>query len=140
MSHELEEGLELSLDFQKLLKIAESGLEVIPVAVQDAQSGEVLVIAFANQEALDYTLQHKVAAFWSTSRNELWVKGATSGQKLSVREVRVNCEQNSLLYLVDLQDQGACHTKDSNGQYRKSCFYRAINKMNLRFTYNIKDK
>jgi len=140
MSRELEEGLDLALDFTKLLTIAQDGLEVIPVAVQDAQSGEVLIVAFANRQALEYTLEHKVATFWSTSRNELWVKGKSSGQTLAVREVRVNCEQNSLLYLVDIKDQGACHTKGPDGRYRKSCYYRAIDKTNLRFTYNIKDK
>lgn len=141
MSHELEEGLELSLDFNKLLTISQSGLAVIPVAVQDIKSRELLIVAFVNREALEYTLEHKVAAFWSTSRNELWIKGKTSGQTLNVCEIRVNCEQNSLLYLVEIKNEGACHTKEADGRYRKSCFYRAIhNKDNLRFTYNIKDK
>ena len=79
LSHEeLEEGAVLSLDFDKLAKVAACGQALVPVAVQDADSLELLIVAYANREAFDYTLEHGVAAFWSTSRNELWVKGATS--------------------------------------------------------------
>ncbi|MBN1399554.1 MAG: phosphoribosyl-AMP cyclohydrolase, partial [Anaerolineae bacterium] len=70
--------------------------------------------------------EHGVAAFWSTSRNELWVKGATSGDTLQVVEVRVNCEQNSLLYIVRPLGAGACHTKTLDGHTRMSCYYRRI--------------
>ncbi len=96
----LEEGSELQLDFTKLQKIAKTQLLVVPVVVQDADSHEVLVVAYANQQALDHSLKTGVATFWSTSRNDLWIKGATSGDTLEVVDVRVNCEQNSLLYLV----------------------------------------
>ena len=98
----------------------------MPVVVQDADSHEVLVVAYANQQALDYTLAHGIATFWSTSRNELWIKGATSGDKLELVEVRVNCEQNSLLYLVRPLGEGVCHTKDADGRARHSCYYRRI--------------
>jgi phosphoribosyl-AMP cyclohydrolase len=74
-----------------------------------------------------------VAAFWSTSRDELWVKGATSGDTLELVEVRVNCEQNSLLYLVKPLGQGACHTKGADGQARPSCYYRRIKDGRLQF-------
>jgi phosphoribosyl-AMP cyclohydrolase len=60
------------------------------------------------------------------SRNELWIKGATSGNTLELIDVRVNCEQNSLLYLVRLTKGGACHTKDADGQARSGCYYRRI--------------
>jgi len=123
---DLEEGRELQLDFEKLAKVAQTGVPVLPVVVQDANTGEVLIVAYANQEALDYTLAHEIAAFWSTSRNELWVKGATSGDHLRLVEVRVNCEQNSLLYLVEPLGKGACHTKDAAGRTRTSCYYRRI--------------
>ena len=126
MSHTLEEGQNLSLDFDKLKKIALTDAAVVPVAVQDADSKDVLIIAYANETALAYTLEHGVAAFWSTSRNELWVKGATSGDTLQVVEVRVNCEQNSLLYMVRLLGAGACHTKDAEGRTRASCYYRRL--------------
>ena len=123
---ELEEGRELHLDFDKLAKVAQTGVPVLPAVVQDARTGEVLIVAYVNQEALEYTLEQGVAAFWSTSRNELWVKGATSGDSLRLVEVRVNCEQNSLVYLVEPLGQGACHTKDAGGNTRVSCYYRRI--------------
>jgi len=122
----LEEGRELQLDFDKLAKVAQTGVPVLPAVVQDARTGEVLIVAYVNREALDYTLEHKIAAFWSTSRNELWVKGATSGDSLRLVEVRVNCEQNSLLYRVEPLGKGACHTKDADGSTRTSCYYRRI--------------
>jgi phosphoribosyl-AMP cyclohydrolase len=122
----LEEGAECQLDYDKLAKIAAHGVPVVPVVVQDADTRQVLILAYANQEALEYALQHGVATFWSTSRNELWVKGATSGDTLSLVEVRVNCEQNSLLYLVRPLGEGACHTKGPDGRHRSSCYYRRL--------------
>lgn len=132
-SKTLEEGRELRLDFNKLRQVAQIAEAVLPVAVQDADTKELLIIAYANEAALRYTLEHGVAAFWSTSRNELWVKGATSGDTLRVVEVRVNCEQNSLLYLVRPQGKGACHTKDASGATRRSCYYRRIAGDHLEF-------
>ena len=123
---ELEEGRTLQLDFDKLAKVAQTGVPVLPVVVQDARTREVLIVAYANRQALDYALELGVAAFWSTSRNELWVKGATSGDSLHLVEVRVNCEQNSLLYLVEPLGKGACHTKDAADQTRTSCYYRRV--------------
>ena len=125
-SHMLEEGHDLLLDFSKLRKVAQAREAVMPVAVQDADSKEVLIVAYANETALRYTLEHGVAAFWSTSRDELWVKGATSGDTLALVEVRVNCEQNSLLYMVRPLGQGACHTKGADGLARPSCYYRRL--------------
>ena len=125
-SRALEEGSALLLDFGKLRQVATCREPVVPVAVQDADSKELLIIAYANGAALRYTLEHGVAAFWSTSRDELWVKGATSGDTLEIVEVRVNCEQNSLLYLVRPMGKGACHTKNSAGETRRSCYYRRI--------------
>ena len=97
---DVEEGPRLALDFGKLQRAVAGGEGLVPVAVQDADSGEVLIVAYANEEALNYARRTGVAAFWSTSRNELWVKGATSGNVLELVEIRVNCEQNSLLYRV----------------------------------------
>ena len=136
MSHTLEEGQNLSLDFDKLKKVALTAAAVVPVAVQDVDSKDVLIIAYANETALAYTLEHGVAAFWSTSRNELWVKGATSGDTLQVVEVRVNCEQNSLLYMVRLLGAGACHTKDAEGRTRASCYYRRLQDGHLHHVAN----
>ena len=124
--NDLEEGPTLQLDFEKLRKVALASQPVLPVAVQDAETGEVLIVAYANKEAVDYTLEHGVAAFWSTSRDQLWVKGATSGDTLEIVEVRVNCEQNSLLYRVRPLGKGACHTKTPDGETRAGCYYRRI--------------
>jgi len=129
----LEEGSQLLLDFDKLRQVARGKEAVIPVAVQDADTKEVLIIAYVNEQALRYTLEHGVAAFWSTSREELWVKGATSGDTLQIVEIRVNCEQNSLLYVVRPLGKGACHTKDASGKTRPGCYYRRITGDHLEF-------
>ncbi len=124
---EIEEGTKFQLDFGKLGKISNQGSDVIPCVVQDAKTGQVLILAYVNEEALEYSLKNKVAAFWSTSRNELWVKGKTSGDTLRLEDVLVNCEQNSLVYKVTPLGAGACHVKDNTGKPRASCYYRRIN-------------
>ena len=123
---ELEEGNSLLLDFKKLGKVASGGADVLPVVAQDADTGEVYIVGYANELALQTTLSEGLASFWSTSRNELWIKGKTSGDYLELVEVRVNCEQNSLLYLVRPKGKGSCHTRDGNGQARSGCYYRRI--------------
>ena len=75
---------------------------------------------------LGETLRRREAVLWSTSRDELWHKGATSGDVLELVEVRVNCEQNSLLYRVRPRTGGACHTRDAEGRARPSCYYRRL--------------
>ena len=130
---EIETGQNVNIDFEKLKKVLSCGQGLVPVAVQDIDSLEVLIIAYVNRVALDYALANKVATFWSTSRNELWIKGATSGDTLDLVEIRVNCEQNSLLYLVRPRGQGACHTKNNRGLSRKSCYYRRIKNGSLEF-------
>ena len=122
----LEEGSDLTLDFGKLRSVAAKDLDVIPVVLQDADSERVLFIGYANQQALNETLLRREAVLWSTSRNELWHKGATSGDVLRLEEVRVNCEQNSLLYRVRPARGGACHTQDAGGDTRSNCYYRRI--------------
>ncbi len=131
-NHTIEEGTEIQLDFEKLSRVAKTGHSVIPVAVQDVDSKAVLLIGYANRQALDHALEHRVATFWSTSRNELWIKGATSGDMLELIDVRINCEQNSLLYLVRLKGDGTCHTKENN-RARYGCFYRSIDNGKLKF-------
>ncbi len=125
-SNHLEEGTGEVLDFSKLRQIAGIDEEVLPVVVQDSGTREVLIVAYVNRLALEESLKTGVATFWSTSRNELWVKGATSGNALGIDEIRVNCEQNSLVFLVTPQGDGACHTRDSDGRYRTGCYYRRV--------------
>jgi len=116
----------LSLDFKKLSTLDWNILEIMPVAVQDIVSREVLMVAYVNQEALRESFKRGVAVFWSTSRNQLWVKGETSGDTLHLKEVRVNCYGNSLLFLVELEGGGMCHTKDDHGNTRFGCYYRCL--------------
>jgi phosphoribosyl-AMP cyclohydrolase len=124
--NDLEEGLTLQLDWDKLGKIGRADQRVVPVVLQDADSGEVLFVGYANDEALGASLERRSAVLWSTSRNELWHKGATSGDTLDLVEVRVNCEQNSLLYRVRPTTGGACHTRSADGRARPGCYYRRL--------------
>lgn len=121
----LEEGTGLTLDFSKLRKIGGTGQDVVPVVLQHADDGSVLYLAYANEIALRETLSSGKAVLWSTSRNELWRKGETSGDVLDLVEVRTNCEQNSLLYLVRPRG-GVCHTVDADGSTRDTCYYRRL--------------
>ncbi len=124
--HDLEEGSELHLDFTKLKKVASCGEDIIPAIAQDHETGEVLIVGYANKLALETAQKQRMATFWSTSRNELWIKGKTSGDYLEIVEIRVNCEQNSILYRVVPKGKGACHTKDSDGRARSGCYYRIM--------------
>jgi phosphoribosyl-AMP cyclohydrolase len=123
---ELEEGTALTLDYEKLSKVAATGSSVVPVAVQNADTLEVILVAYVNERALRHSIETRTATFWSTSRNELWIKGATSGETFDLIEVRVNCEQNSLLFLVRPRRGGICHTKNRTGEPR-NCYYRRLN-------------
>lgn len=122
---ELEEGAELRLDFAKIAKVAAACPEVAPVAVQHADTGEVILLAYTNEEAFKRCLSTRTLVLWSTSRNELWEKGKTSGETFELMAAYVNCEQNSLLYKVRPRRGGICHTKNSAGKPRQ-CFYREI--------------
>ncbi|MCL2782638.1 MAG: phosphoribosyl-AMP cyclohydrolase [Propionibacteriaceae bacterium] len=81
----------------------------MPVVVQDAATGDVLMLAWANQQALDLTMQTGQATYWSRSRQEIWVKGATSGNRQQMRCVKLDCDGDALLYQVE-QTGAACHT------------------------------
>lgn len=125
----MEEGNILQLDFDKLARL--SGQGVLPVAVQNLDTGEVILLAYTNQEAFALAVQKRALVLWSTSRHELWEKGKTSGETFELVEAYVNCEQNSLLYRVRPRRGGICHTKNKAGQPR-NCFYRRINLDTLR--------
>jgi len=91
----------------------------VPVVVQDVMSGQVLMLAWANEEALRATLESRQAHYWSRSRQELWRKGATSGNTQHVHAVSLDCDGDALLYQVE-QTGPACHTGET------SCFHRPL--------------
>ena len=132
----IEETLELKLDFTKLEKVGaqvaasrasapEHDPGVIPVAVQNADTKEVILVAYTNEFAMRESFAKRKLVLWSTSRNKLWFKGETSGETFDLLEAYVNCEQNSLLYVVRPCRGGICHTKNASGAPR-NCYYRKI--------------
>lgn len=125
MSKELEEGLKLELDWDKVEKAAAACKGIIPVAVQNVDTKEVILVAYINRQAFEESLKRKMLVLWSSSRQELWVKGLTSGETFELLEARVNCEQNSLLFIVRPNRGGICHTKNQKGEPR-DCYYRRI--------------
>ena len=102
---------ELSRLFQKS--------DLIPVVVQNAETKEILMVGFTNQEAVGLTLRTKTAWFWSRSRQELWNKGGTSGHFLHVKKIVTDCDTDTLLY-VCVPDGPTCHTG------ARSCFFNLI--------------
>lgn len=111
------QALENGTDFTP--RFDENGL--MAAIVTDASTGEVLMLAFMNEEALACTLKTGEAHFWSRSRGALWRKGETSGNVLRVVEIRTDCDQDCVLLRVEIGgDEVACHTG------RRSCFYRRI--------------
>ena len=108
---EVNAASEVDVDF------GENGL--VPAIAQDAADGEVLMLAYVSPEALQQTRETGEAHYYSRSRDELWHKGGSSGHTQSVREIRVDCDADTLLYVVD-QSGGACHTG------HRSCFHRTV--------------
>jgi phosphoribosyl-AMP cyclohydrolase len=103
--------------FRSEIKFDATGL--IPAIVQDADTGEVLMLAYVNEESLRLTLERGETYFWSRRRGELWHKGATSGNVQRVVEIRVDCDADTLL--VRVRPAGpACHTGE------RTCFYRVL--------------
>jgi phosphoribosyl-ATP pyrophosphohydrolase/phosphoribosyl-AMP cyclohydrolase len=92
---------------------------LVPVVVQDATSKDVLMLAYADSEAVRRTIETKTTWFWSRSRREYWNKGATSGNTQAVVEIRYDCDADALLILVDAAGP-ACHTGE------RSCFFRTL--------------
>jgi phosphoribosyl-AMP cyclohydrolase len=104
----------MAMDFSKL-----DGL--IPAVVQDDESNEVLMVGFMNEEALELTRQSGFATFFSRSRNKLWMKGETSGNRLEVRRILTDCDDDTVLLRVRrLGDGNVCHTGE------RTCFYRDL--------------
>ena len=102
----------IEIDFAK-------GNGLVPVIVQDVTTKEVLMLAYMNEESLQKTITSGFATYWSRSRQELWLKGETSGHYQHVKDIRVDCDNDTLLLLVE-QTGAACHTGHS------SCFYRNV--------------
>ncbi len=99
------------------LKFDDRGL--IPAVVQDAENKDVLMVAYMNRESLETTFRDGKACYWSRSRQELWLKGATSGHFQNVKSIKYDCDADTLLLLVE-QVGAACHTGE------RSCFYREL--------------
>ena len=106
----------MKLDFDKL-----GGL--IPAVIQDDQTGRVLMVGFMNEEAFQKTVETGFATFYSRTRNKLWMKGETSGNRLAVREMFVDCDEDTVLIKVKREGDGnVCHTGE------RSCFYTKVAK------------
>lgn len=103
----------MELDFSKL-----GGL--IPAVIQDQRSGRVLMVGFMNEEAYRRTVETGYATFFSRSRNQLWVKGGTSGHRISVKEIQTDCDRDCILVLGEAQGPGVCH------EGYESCFFRSL--------------
>lgn len=101
----------------ELVRFGKDGL--VPAVVQEAGSGRVLMLGYMNREALELTASRGRVYFWSRSRGELWCKGETSGHVQRVLEMRLDCDGDALLLMVE-QQVAACHTG------HKSCFFRAL--------------
>lgn len=93
---------------------------LVPAIAQDACTGEVLMLAYVNQEAWQATLATGEAHYWSRSRSCLWHKGGTSGHVQKIRSIRLDCDNDTILYLVEQVGGAACHTG------RRSCFFREL--------------
>lgn len=119
----IEETDELMLDFEKIAKIAPEN-KVIPVAVQNMDTKEVILIAYVNEQALKESIRQRKVILWSTSRNKLWFKGAESGNTFTLHHIFVNCEQNSLVFQATPDKGGICHTS-YNGK-PNNCYYREL--------------
>ena len=123
----LEEGAVPQLDFEKLCKIGQRDQHVLPVVLQSADDGEVLFVGYANELALRETLATRRAVLWSTSRNELWRKGETSGDILDLVEVRVNgCSRIPSSIVSGRGPAAPADTRDASGKSRAGCYYRRL--------------
>jgi phosphoribosyl-AMP cyclohydrolase len=103
----------MNLDFEK-----SGGL--VTAVIQDYSSGRVLMVGFMNEEAFRKTVESGFATFWSRSRQKLWLKGESSGHRLVVKEIAVDCDRDAVLVKVEAQGPGVCH------EGYESCFFRRL--------------
>ena len=123
------------LDSTKEIQLQFNETGLLPAIVQDASTGNILMLAYINQEAFSLTISTGFATFWSRSRKMLWKKGETSGNMMQITEILVDCDQDCVLYKVKKTSGGACHTKNPNGDFRESCFYRKIDVQNSKLSF-----
>jgi phosphoribosyl-AMP cyclohydrolase/phosphoribosyl-ATP pyrophosphohydrolase/phosphoribosyl-AMP cyclohydrolase len=105
---------------EEIASIAWNADGLVPAIAQEAGTGRVLMLAWMNEDALRATLAEGRMVYWSRSRKELWRKGDTSGDRQWVREAYYDCDADTLLFVVDQEGRGACHTGE------RSCFFRGF--------------
>lgn len=132
----IEETDKLLLDWEKISKMSREN-KVIPVAVQNIITREVILIAYTNEEAFNETVRTGKLVLWSTSRGKLWRKGAESGNTFTVEHIFVNCEQNSLVYQVTPDKGNICHT--SYNGVPNNCYYRELDRESMKLI-NLNEK
>jgi len=118
--HAMPEAVPLPVTAEQFGAVTFNADGLVPAIVQEQHSGKVLMMAWMNAESLQRTFDEGRTVFWSRSRSELWRKGDTSGDRQFVRQAFYDCDGDTLLFVVEQEGQGACHT----GEY--SCFYRAF--------------
>lgn len=119
----IEETNELMLDWDKLSAMSPEN-HVIPVAVQNMDTKEVILVAYINKQALEESIRLRKVVLWSTSRNKLWFKGQESGNTFTLHHIFVNCEQNSLVFQATPDKGNICHT--SYNGVPNNCYYREL--------------
>ena len=105
---------------EALAQVAFNADGLVPAIIQEEGTGQVLMMAWMNHDSLQQTLETGRTWFWSRSRQEYWCKGETSGDRQYVREAYYDCDGDTLLFVVEQEGKGACHTG------ARSCFYRAF--------------
>ena len=113
-------GVRIEATPEQLAAVTYDANGLVPAIAQDVSDGTVLMVAWMNAETLQLTMQEGRTVYWSRSRQEVWRKGDTSGEVQWVQEAFYDCDGDTLLFLVEQEGKGACHT----GEY--SCFYRAF--------------
>jgi phosphoribosyl-AMP cyclohydrolase/phosphoribosyl-ATP pyrophosphohydrolase/phosphoribosyl-AMP cyclohydrolase len=105
---------------EHLARVKYDAVGLVPAIIQEAATGAVLMLAYMNDDALRQTLETGRTWFWSRSRQEYWCKGETSGDRQYVREAYYDCDGDTLLFVVDQEGRGACHTGE------RTCFFRSF--------------
>lgn len=108
------------MDTDKIIHLVDFSKGLVPAVIQDIKNGQVLMLAYVNEESLKRTIETGTTWFWSRSRQEYWNKGATSGHIQQVKEIRVDCDGDTILIKVE-QTGAACHTGN------RSCFFKNFN-------------